>query len=71
MRADLSGVACRRNGGWHLAVQRDGVDVEAGDPSQASAVDEAVLAAARRLSAGPALTAEQEAAAKARGWRAQ
>lgn len=70
-RADLSGIACRRDGGWHLRVQRDGVDVEAGNPRQASTVDDAVLAAARKMADGPPLDAAGERAARARGWRAQ
>lgn len=70
-RADLSGIACRREGGWHLRVQRDGVDVSANDYRQASSIDNAIMTAAQDMAAGPALTAEQERAAKARGWEAQ
>ena len=70
-RADMSGIACREDGGWHLRVQRDGVDVSANDYRQASSIDNAILAAAQDMAAGPALDAEQEAAAKARGWRAR
>jgi hypothetical protein len=70
-RADLSGIACREDGGWHLRVQRDGVDIAANDYRQASSVDSAIMAAAQNMAAGPALDARQEAAAKARGWRAQ
>lgn len=70
-RAELSGIACREDGGWHLRVQRDGVDVQANDYRQASSVDNAVMAAAQDIAAGPALGAEQEAAARARGWRAR
>jgi hypothetical protein len=70
-RADLSGIACREDGGWHLRVQRDGVDVESGDYRQASSVDGAIMAAAQDMAAGPALDAEQERAARARGWNAQ
>jgi len=70
-RADLSGIACREDGGWHLRVQRDGVDVSASDYRQASSVDNAIMTAAQDMAAGPALDAEQERAAKARGWQAQ
>ncbi len=70
-RADLSGIACRRDGGWRLRVQRDGVDVDAGDYRQAGSVDSAILAAVQDMASGPALDAAQERAAKARGWRAQ
>lgn len=70
-RADLSGIACREDGGWHLRVQREGVDISANDYRQASSVDSAIMSAAQEMAAGPALDAREEAAAKARGWRAQ
>lgn len=70
-RADLSGIACRRDGGWHLRVQREGIDVEANDSRQANSVDSAIATAAANMAAGPALTAEQERAARARDWSAQ
>ena len=70
-RADLSGIACREDGGWHLRVQRDGVDVAASDYRQANSVDSAIMTAAQDMAAGPALDAEEERAAKARGWQAQ
>lgn len=70
-RADLSGIACREEGGWHLRVQRDGIDVASGDYRQASSIDNGILATAQDMAAGPALDAEGERAAKARDWRAQ
>jgi hypothetical protein len=70
-RADLSGIACREDGGWHLRVQRDGVDVSAADYRQAASVDSAIMEAAQAMAAGPALDAGQERAAKARGWASQ
>lgn len=70
-RADLSGIACREDGGWHLRVQRDGVDVSANDYRQAGAVDSAIMAAAQDMAAGPALDAAQERAAKAQGWQSR
>ncbi|MGN6496021.1 MAG: hypothetical protein ACTHK5_01600 [Tsuneonella sp.] len=70
-RADLSGIACREHGGWHLRVQRDGVDVQGNDSRQAEAVDRAIVAAARAMATGPALGAPQERAARAHGWTAQ
>lgn len=70
-RADLSGIACREDGGWHLRVQRDGIDVSAADYRQASSVDNAIMEAAQGMAAGPALDAEAERAAKSRGWAAQ
>ena len=70
-RSDLSGIACRDSGGWHLKVQRDGIDVASGDYRQASSVDRAITEAAQDMASGPALDADQERAAKARGWTAQ
>ncbi len=70
-RAEVSGIACRETGGWHLRLQRDGIDVAAGDYRQASSVDSAIMAAAQDMASGPAFDAAQERAAKARGWRAR
>lgn len=70
-RADLSGIACREDGGWHLRIQRDGVDVSANDYRQAGSVDSAIMAAAQDMAAGPALDAAQERAAKALGWQSR
>lgn len=68
VRADLSGIACRRDNGWHLRVQREGVDLSVNDYRQASSVDNAIMAAAQDMAEGPAFTPEQERAAFARGW---
>ena len=68
-RSDLSGIACRKDGGWHLRVQRDGVDVSANDYRQAGSVDSAIMVAAQDMAAGPALDAAGERAARERGWQ--
>jgi hypothetical protein len=70
-RADMAGIACREDGGWHLRVQRDGVDIASNDGRQAESVEGGIAAAARAIGAGPALDAGQERAARARGWKAQ
>ena len=70
-RSDLSGIACRETGGWHLLFQRDGIDISTGDYRQASSVDSAIMAAAQDLAAGPPLDAQQERSAKERGWKVQ
>lgn len=69
VRADLSGIACRRDGGWHLRVQRDGVDIAANDFRQAGAVEHAIKAVAQDMASGPAFTADQELEARASGWQ--
>ncbi len=68
VRAELSGIACQEDGGWHLRVQRDGVDISANDYRQAGSVDAAIMETARNMAAGSTLDAAQESAAKARGW---
>ena len=70
-RGDLSGVACRNDGGWHLRIQRDGIDIASGDSRQANAVEQAVIAAADGIAAGPPLDATQERAAMTRDWNPQ
>ena len=70
-RADLSGIACRRDGGWHLRVQRDGIDIGLSDYRQANSVDAAILTAAQDMAAGQPLSRAEEQAARARGWRPQ
>ena len=70
-RADLSGIACKETGGWRLRLQRDGIDVAAGDYRQANSIDGAIMAAAQEMASGPAFDADEERAAKARGWRSR
>lgn len=70
-RPDLSGIACKETGGWRLRLQRDGIDVAAGNYRQASSPDSAILAEAQEMATGPALDADEERAAKARGWRSR
>jgi hypothetical protein len=57
IRAELSGVACREPEGWHLRVQRDGVDFD--NPAQVAVLERAVRAAAQGLSAGDAGRADE------------
>ena len=71
VRANLSGIACRKDNFWHLRVQRDGVDISGNDNRQAASVDKAIMEAARRMASGSALDAIEERAAKSRGWTGQ
>lgn len=71
VRSDLSGIACRRDGGWHLRIQRSGVNISANDHRQANSVDSAIVSAAKGMAAGPALDPNAELAARASGWSAQ
>lgn len=43
----LSGIACRDGLGWHLRVQRDGIDFD--DPAANARVEQAVLDAAAQM----------------------
>jgi hypothetical protein len=49
VRADISGVACRDEEGWHLRVQRDGIDFD--DPARVAAIEREVRTAAQALAA--------------------
>lgn len=71
IRADLSGIACKDTEGWRLRLQRDGINVAAGDYRQASSIDSAIMTAAQEMANGPALDADEERAAKGRRWRSR
>ncbi|MXO74085.1 hypothetical protein GRI40_02470 [Altererythrobacter aerius] len=71
IRSDLSGIACRRAGGWHLAVQRDGADIAANDPRKFAAVERAIADAIRARPAARFLDADEEREMLERGWEAQ
>ncbi|MBP0465894.1 hypothetical protein J5Y09_18355 [Roseomonas sp. PWR1] len=62
----MAGLACREENGWRLraAVARAG----GGGYQPASGVDPLIGEVLERLGAGPALSAEEEAAARRRGW---
>lgn len=64
---DRTGIACRDDSGWALQLEMAGTRQSGTEFRQAGA--EEILAAAQDMAAGPALTAEQEAAAREAGWR--
>jgi hypothetical protein len=47
--SDVSGIACKEHGGWHLRLVRDGVDLE--DPAAVKVVEHDLRAAAKRMGA--------------------
>jgi hypothetical protein len=47
--SEVSGIACKERGGWHLRLIRDGVDL--GDPEAVAATERDVVAAAARMEA--------------------
>lgn len=65
--AQQSGIACRDARGWRMVAGEGGVEAQRGDYRMAGSAD--VLALAQELADGPALDAQQEQAARARGWR--
>jgi hypothetical protein len=66
---DRSGVACRDDRGWRLSKLLGGAGVATTEYRQAGSADAAVMAAIQDMAAGPALDADEEAAAARRGWR--
>jgi hypothetical protein len=67
--AAQSGIACRDGEGWRLHTTGAGASAQQRDYRMAGADAGSVLAQAQELAAGPALTAEEEAAAREQGWR--
>lgn len=64
---DASGIACRDARGWRIDTRSAAVEGAQGNYRQAGS-EVALLAAAQDMAAGPALSAEEEEAARAAGW---
>lgn len=64
-----SGIACRDATGWRLDMSGAGAAPQHGDYRMAGSDSASILARAQEMAAGPALTAEEEVAARASGWR--
>lgn len=64
-----SGIACKDAAGWQLQTSGAGGSAQQGDYRMAGSPSAQVMAKAQEMAVGPALTAEQERAAKAKGWR--
>lgn len=64
-----SGIACKDDAGWRLQATAPGAASEHGDYRMAGTPAAAIMAQAQEMAAGQALTAQQEQAAKAKGWR--
>jgi hypothetical protein len=67
--AEQSGIACRHAEGWRLRMTGPGSPVQTSDYRMAGNPAAQVLARAQALAAGPALDADGERIARARGWR--
>jgi len=68
-RGALSGLACRGEEGWRLAMTAAGAAPSGGEYRQAGSGGAAVLAAAQEMMAGAPLDAEAERRARDAGWR--
>jgi hypothetical protein len=66
---DGGGIACRDDQGWKLETVGAGSQASESDYRMAGAGDAAILTRAQAMAEGPALDGEQEAEARARGWR--
>jgi hypothetical protein len=66
----LSGVACRRDDGWRIQMLTQSAGAETSEYRQAGTQLPAIVAqTVESMMSGDALDAEEEAAARARGWR--
>jgi anti-sigma factor RsiW len=68
--AAQSGIACRDDRGWRLRKLLGGTAAGSTEYRQAGTPDAAVMAAIQDMASGPALDADEEAAALHRHWRA-
>lgn len=64
-----SGIACKDASGWRVQVSGSGAAAQQGDYRMAGSASAELMAKAQAMAAGPALTADEEAAARAKGWR--
>ena len=64
---DQSGIACKERGGWSSRALAEAQRADSTEFRQAGA--EEILATAQEMAAGDALSAEEEEAARAAGWR--
>lgn len=64
-----SGIACRDAEGWRLVATDGGATAQMGEYRRAGSAAERTLERAQAMASGPALDAEEERAARARGWR--
>ncbi|MDE1916014.1 MAG: anti-sigma factor [Sphingomonadales bacterium] len=64
-----SGIACHDKGQWQLQHVLPGSQPEAGDYRQAGSADAELMGLAQSMAKGDPLDAQQEQAAKAKGWQ--
>jgi len=64
-----SGIACKDATGWQLQASGAPSDTQQGDYRMAGSSAAKIMVEAQEMAGGPALTAEEEQAARAAGWR--
>lgn len=64
-----SGIACKDGSGWRLRAGGAGGNVQRGDYRMAGSSASEIMARAQEMADGPALTADEEQAARGKGWR--
>jgi hypothetical protein len=64
-----SGIACKDDSGWQLGAVTVSTAPAQGDYKMAASAAARIMAIAQNMAAGPALSAEEEQAARAKGWR--
>jgi hypothetical protein len=64
-----SGIACKDATGWQLRASGAASAPQQGDYRMASSAAAEIMAKAQSMAAGPALTADEERAARAKSWR--
>jgi hypothetical protein len=64
-----SGIACRDATGWRLAATGAPASAQQGDYRMAGSSAAGIMAKAQSMASGSALTADEERAARANGWR--
>jgi hypothetical protein len=64
-----SGIACKDTTGWQLRASAAASAAQQGDYRMAGSTAAELMATAQSMAAGPALTADEEQAARTKGWR--
>jgi len=64
-----SGIACKDSNGWQLQANGAAGGAQRGDYRMAGSSSAEIMAKAQEMASGPALSAEEEEEARAKGWR--
>jgi hypothetical protein len=64
-----SGIACKDRNGWRLHANGTGGEAQRADYRMAGSSSADIMQKAQEMASGPALSSEEERAARAKGWR--